>query len=119
MLISYQKSANKLLYHKIKRHLLIFSIITLPLIVAFIIFHLELWYIPFIEFVVLLSIHIYCIVLKYAFYSNNVGSVNPVLQMMGIFIGLIPPATPILWILSVFFFSKAKMNLYLYLNDYN
>jgi len=115
ILLSYRKSANKLLYHKIERHVLIFSIITFPLIVVFFIFHFEFWYILFIEFIVLLSIHIYCIVLKYAFYSHNAESVNPVLQMTGIFVGAIPPATPILWILSIFFFYKAKMNLYFYL----
>jgi hypothetical protein len=119
MLMSYQKSASKLLCRKIKEHFLIFSIITFPLIVAFIVFHFEFWYVPLIEFIVLLSIHIYCIVLKYAFYSHNTGSVNPVLQMTGIFVGLIPPVTPILWILSIFFFYKAKTNLYLYLNDFN
>ncbi len=119
MLLSYQKNANKLLFYKIKQHILLYTILNLPLIILFVVFHFKLWYIPVIVFIILLSIHIYCIVLKYAFYSYNRNTVNPVFQMIGIFIGLIPVSTPVLWFISVYFFLKARTNLYPYLNDYN
>ena len=119
MLLSYQKNAGKLLFYKIKQHTIFYSVLNLPLIILFMIFHHELWYIPVIVFIILLSIHIYCIVLKYAFYSRDRNTVNPIFVMVGLYIGLIPLSTPALWILSVYLFLKARTNLYPYLNDYN
>jgi hypothetical protein len=119
MLLACQKSSGKFLYCKIKQHITRFSLLVLPLIIAFMIFHWELYYIVVIEFIILLSIHIYCIVLKYAFYSHDRSAVNPVFLMVGIFVGLIPITTPLLWLFSIYFFLKAQTNLYFYLHDYN
>ena len=119
ILLSCQRNADKFLYFKIKQHVTLFSIITLPLIVAFMIFHFENWYIVVAEFVILLSVHIYAILLKYAFYSHDRNEVNPVFLMVGLFIGLIPITTLVLWLLSMYIFCKAKKNLIFYLNDYN
>jgi hypothetical protein len=118
MLISCQKSANRLLYYKLKQHLLLFTVLILPLIVAFLFFHPELWYILFVEYIVVLSIHVYSIILKYAFYSHDRSTINYGLLLIGVWVGLIPVTTPLLWIFSVYLFRKACTNLNLYLNDY-
>jgi hypothetical protein len=119
ILLSCQKSAVKILYYKIKQHFIVYTIIHLPFFILFMIFHFELWHVFVIEFVILLSIHIFCILLKYAFYSYSKSAVNPVFQMIGIFIGLIPLTTPLLWLFSGYLFMKTRANLYPYLNDYN
>jgi hypothetical protein len=119
ILLSCQKNATEFLCVKMKQHVMFFSLLVLPLVIAFMIFHLEYWYIPVIEFIILLSIHIYCIVLKYAFYSHDRSTVNPILQGTGIIIGLIPVTVPVLWLFSIYFYYKAQSNLYFYLNDYN
>jgi len=119
MLLSYQKNAGKLLLYKIREHCIFYAVINLPLVILFVIFHFELWYISVAVFVILLSIHIYCIVLKYAFYSHSRSSVNPILAATGILIGLIPFLTPLLWLFSGYLFLKAQTNLKPYLNDYN
>jgi hypothetical protein len=119
MLFSYQKNTTNILYYKIKQHLMFYVITNLPLFILFTIFHFELWYIPAIEFIILLSIHIYVIVLKYSFYSYDRNMVNPAFMIIGIFIGLIPLTTPLLWLFSIYLFLKARTNLYPYLYDYN
>jgi hypothetical protein len=119
MLLSCQKNAGKFLYFKIKQHLTLFCILILPLLIVFMIFHFEFWYIAVIEFIILLSIHIYSIVLKYAFYSHSRSVVNPVFLTTGIVIGLIPITTPLLWLFSIYLFLKAQANLHFYLHDYN
>ncbi|MDR3093111.1 MAG: hypothetical protein LBU62_00515, partial [Bacteroidales bacterium] len=119
MLLSYQKKTANLLLYKIKQHILLYFIFNLPLIISFLIFHVELWYIIVVEFVILLSIHLYCIVLKYALYSLNQASIlKEIFVILGIFIGLFPFSTPVLWLFSIFLFLKAQTNLYPYLNDY-
>ena len=119
ILLSYQKNANQLLFYKIRQHSLFYTILNLPLIMLFMIFHLELWYIPVVEFIILFSIHIYSIVLKYAFYSQDRRSVRSVLMLLGMLIGLNPLLTPALWLFTIYLFLKARINLYPYLNDYN
>lgn len=119
MLISHQKNAGKLLLYKITQHSLLYTALNLPLILLFLIFHLEKWYIAVVLFVILLSIHIFCIVLKYAFYSHDSDTVNPAFQATGILVGLIPLSTPLLWLFSIYLLFKAKTNLYPYLNDYD
>jgi len=119
MLLSYEKGTNSLIIYKIKQHTLIFSILIFPLVGIFMIFHSNLWYIPVIEYVLFLFIHIYSIILKYAFYSHDNSAVNPIFLMMGLFIGLIPLTAPVLWVFSIYLFHKAQVNLSPYLNDYN
>jgi hypothetical protein len=119
ILLSCQKNAVKILYYKIKQHFIVYTIIHLPFFILFLIFHFELWYIPVIEFIILLSIHIFCILLKYAFYSPDRSAINPFFHLTGLLIGLIPFTTPLLYLFSGYLFMKARTNLYPYLNDYN
>lgn len=120
MLIAFEKSANQFLLQKIKLQLVLFSILTLPLIVAFAIFHSENWYIPVAEYLIFISLHIYTILTKYAFYTPN--SVSPAAQTfsaIGAVCGIIPFLLPVVWLLSVRFYFKSWENLNTYLNDYN
>lgn len=119
ILISSEKSPSDFLLHKIKRHILFFCAIVLPLVLAFIIFHTAYWYIVVIEVFVLLSVHIFSVVLKYAYYSYDKKSGNFAFLTVGIFIGLIPVTAPFLLIFSVYLFFKARYNLEYYLHDYN
>ncbi|MDR1403189.1 MAG: hypothetical protein LBJ60_05755 [Tannerellaceae bacterium] len=120
MLLSFEKAPEKMLLYKIRRHFLLYAICNLPLIVLFILFHQDLWYIPFIEFLSLSSIHIYMITVKFAcFRIDGNNHVNYALYLTGIFIGLIPVTTPFLLLISVYFFQKACTNLKPLLYDYN
>jgi hypothetical protein len=120
ILLSFEKSPEKLLFHKIKRHALLYAIINLPLVILFMLFHADLWYIPVIGLIVLLSIHIYMITIKFAFFrmDGNNGT-NTMWQLIGITIGIIPITTPLLLLLSGFFFNKACMNLKPLLHDFD
>jgi hypothetical protein len=120
ILLSFEKSPKKLLFHKIKRHALLYAIINLPLVILFMLFHSGLWYIPVIGFIILLSIHIYMITIKFAFFrmDGNNGT-NAILQFIGIVIGIIPVTTPLLLLFSVYFFEKACTNLKPLLHDFD
>jgi hypothetical protein len=118
ILISFEKNPEALLLYKIRNHIFLFLIATLPLALIFMIIHFEYWYIPVIELVMFLSIHIYAIILKYAYYSHNRESGNTAFLIVGTLLGLIPVTTPVLWILSIFLFYKARFNLNNYLHDY-
>lgn len=120
ILLSFEKSPGKLLFHKINRHALLYAVFNLPLVILFIMFHSNFWYIPVIELIVFLFIHIYMVTVKYAFYrvdGNN--GINPVLQLIGVFIGIIPATTPLLLLFSAYFFGKACTNLKPLLHDFD
>ena len=119
MLLSCQQRPPIFLRNKILQSILLLSLLILPQLIFTIIFRLNLWYIPVIEYVILLSILIYVITLKYAFYSPQRNSVNAIRAGIGVIIGLNPMTTIVLWILSVLLYRKACLNLKLYLNDYD
>ena len=120
MLLSFEKSAKKMLLYKMKRHSLLYAIGSFPLVILFVLFHPDFWYIPLIAFIALLSIHIYMITVKFARYEmDGKSSISPVLQFIGIGFGLIPVMTPFLWLFSVFFFQRACINLKPVLHDFD
>jgi hypothetical protein len=120
MLLSFEKGPKQMLLYKIKRHFLLYTICSLPLVILFVLFHPDLWYIPFIEFIILLFIHIYMITIKFAYFSfDGNNRINFILQIIGIIVGLIPLTTPFLLLFSIFFFQKACTNLKPLLYDYN
>ncbi|MFA5417891.1 MAG: hypothetical protein WC341_05480 [Bacteroidales bacterium] len=120
MITVYEKNTHQFLWLKIKLQLQVFSAITLPLIGAFIIFHIEYWYIPVIEYLVFISLHIFLILTKYTFYQPNsksaaasiFGAIGAIASIMAIFL-------PIVWLLSIRFYLKSVKNLNFYLDDYN
>ncbi len=120
MILSQEMGTNKFLFYKIKMQLNLFSILSFPLIIAFLIFHIDSWYIPIIEFIILSTTHIYLILTKYAFYQSNGKSSG--VQEFGIIgaLGIIMPVfIPLVWLLSIRFYFKSRKNLNFYLNDYN
>lgn len=120
MILLYEMSPQRFLVHKIKLQTLIFSLICLPLILAFLVFHPSFWYIPAIEYLVFTSLHVYFIVTKYAFYRPNssspaaqiFGSIGAVSSIVAVFL-------PLVWAMTIRFYFKSIYNLKLYLDDYN
>jgi hypothetical protein len=120
MLLSYGKNAKKMLLHKMKRHFFLYAISSLPLVILFVIFHHDLWYIPIIEFIALLSIHIYMITAKFAHYGiDGNSSISPILQLIGVFLGLLLVTVPFLLLFSALFFQKSCTNLKTILHDFD
>jgi len=120
MLIAFEKSANQFLLQKIELQLFLFSVLILPLILAFIIFHPENWYIPIAEYFIFTSVNIYTVLTKYAFYTPNSKSpAGQTFAAIGAVCGIIPFLLPVVWLLSLRFYFKSVENLNTYLNDYN
>lgn len=120
MILAYEMSTNKFLFYKVKLQIILFSILTIPLMVVFLIFHFEMWYIPVVEYFLFISLHVYFILTKYAFYEPN--SKSAAAQLFGSFgaIGtIIAVFIPIVWLLSIWFYFKSREKLNFYLNDYN
>ena len=120
MILAYEMGTHRFLFHKIKMQISLFSIISLPLIAAFMVFHSEMWYIPIAEYFIFISLFIYSILTKYAFYEPNTNSTSAqIFVAIGALGGIIPVFLPVVWLLSIRFFFKSKEKLNLYLNDYN
>lgn len=120
MIIAYEMGTILFLLHKIKMQISLFSILSLPLIVVFLVFHPETWYIPIIEYFIFISLYIYLILTKYAFYEPNSKSTSAqIFGAIGALGGIIPVFLPLVWIMSIRFFFKSKENLNFYLNDFN
>ncbi len=120
MLIAGEQSAMRLMLQKFRMHFVIFSLLTLPLITAFLIFHLEYWYIVLAEYILFLSLHLFFIVLKYAFYiPNEKPAAVEVFTAVGTVGIVIPFLLPIVWVLTVWMFFRAKSNLKPYLHDFD
>jgi hypothetical protein len=118
-IMAYELGIKRFLWQKIKMQTLLFSTMILPLIFMFLIFHYQYWYIIGIEYVVVISLHIYIILLKYALYVPN-GRISGAFSMIGLLFGLIVPIfISVIWGLSIYFYFKAKQRLNIYLNDYD
>ena len=120
MLLAYELGSAKFLTHKIKMQLSLFSILSIPLIIAFLLFHPDKWYIPIAEYIIFTTSFIYIILTKYAYYQPNRKSTGAqawvAIGAMGM---IIPVFIPVVWLLSIRFFFKSKNNLNFYMNDYN
>ena len=117
--LSYEMGSKQFLFHKIKMQISLFSAMILPLIFVFLIFHYQYWYVIIAEYVILMSLIIYNILLKYAFYIPN-GQVPAAYIMIVLFFGVILPIfVPVVWGLTIYFYFKAQQRLNFYLNDYN
>lgn len=120
ILLASEKSSGKFFVQKIKDHMQIFTIMCTPLLLAFCVFHWDIWYIAVAEFLLLISLHLYFIFMKYAWYQPNQKPGG-----MEVFAGIgavgiiIPIFLPLVWLLTIWFYFKAASNLKLYLNDYN
>ena len=98
----------------------IISFLVIPLIVSFVIFHIEKWYIPVFEYLIFSSLHIYIITIKYAFYEpDKKSAAAQIFGAFGVLGCLIPILLPVVWVLGIRFYFKSCKNLNFYLNDYN
>jgi hypothetical protein len=120
ILLASEKPSGKFFVQKIKDHVQIFTIMCTPLLLAFCAFHWDIWYIAVAEFLLLISLHLYFIFMKYAWYQPNQKPGG-----MEVFAGIgavgiiIPIFLPLVWLLTIWFYFKAASNLKLYLNDYH
>lgn len=120
ILLSFELSATKLLILKAKRFLQLFSILVIPLLVLFIVFNIDKWYIPVAEYFIFCSIIVYTIMVKYAFYETNIkSSAAQIFIAIGTLGSIMPVFLPVVWFLTILFYSKAVNNLNFYLDDYN
>lgn len=120
MLTALEKSPDGLLALKIRQHTYLVTLLSLPLMASFLVFHFSIWYVPFLIFILLYILQIYSIIAKYAFYEPNSKSLAAQL-LVGIgFIGLIIPIfAPLVLLLMLRFYFKAKQKLNFYLNDFH
>ena len=120
ILLAEEQSAGHFLRRKISRHLLLFSLIAAPLILAFVIFHPAQFYIPIGEFLLLSTLLTYAICLKYAFYQPHADTgVGQTLVSIGFLGVLIPFLTPVVAIMTIRYYLKAKINLHTHLHDFD
>lgn len=120
MIVVFEKSSKNFLKRKIKQQFVIFSIIIIPLMIAFLLFNIEYWYVAFIEYFVLSTIHIYFVVIKYSFYEpNSKASASQVFSVLGSTSILFPVLLPLIWVMTFYFYLKAKQKLNFYLDDFN
>jgi len=120
VLISPELGPKRFLFRKLLIAQTIISLMLLPLVLAFVLFHPELWYIPVVEYVLISFILMYAIFLKYAFYKPNqqliAGQIFTAIGAMSLFL---PFLIPLVWILSVRFYYQSISNLNPYLDDFN
>ncbi len=120
MIIATEKSASKFLNRKIQLHILVLTLILLPLVIVFILFHKEYWYIAIAEYFLFISIHIYFILIKYAYYEPNKKPVSiQIMNILGSISVIIPLLLPVIWLLSGIFYFNALKTLNYYLHDFH
>lgn len=120
ILISGELGTKKFLWYKIANLQFLFTLMIAPLLIAFFIFHPQLWFVPVLEYVLFSFIFIYIVLMKYAFYVPGLkNSANQVLIAFGPLSIFVPFMLPVIWLLSIKFYFNAKSNLKIYLNDYN
>lgn len=120
ILISTELTPKRFLFRKFVIAQVIVSCMLLPLVVAFVLFHAKLWYIPLVEYVLISFVLWYAIFLKYAFYKPNqqliAGQIFTAIGALSLFL---PFLIPLVWILSVRFYYQSISNLNPYLDDFN
>ena len=120
ILLANELNTRKFLTKKIQNHLMVFAITIIPLILSFLIFNPQYYYIPIIEFILFSFLLVYIILLKYAFYRpDNKSGATQIFSMIGIISIFIPVLILIVLILSIKFLFQATNNLKFYLDDFN
>lgn len=117
MIIASEMSSRSFLLCKLKKDIFLTTFLLSPLIIVFMVFHYHIWYVLIAEYLIIISMHIYILFVKYAFYKEN--SKSPIVLLSFSFSVLIPFLIPVIWIMSIYFYYKSKKNLNYYLNDFN
>lgn len=98
----------------------VFSIIQIPLLILFMVFHIEYWWIALIEYVFATTVLVFIILLKYSMYSpNDFLNANTIMGIFATLSIVIPFLLPVLILLIVVYYFKAIENLKQHLNAYN
>ena len=120
VLFSYELGAGKLLRLKILRQLQLYSLMVVPLIALFLVFHPDRWYIPAAEYLLFCCLQVYAVVVKYAFYQpNNRSSAAQLFVGFGVVGCLMAVFLPVVWLLTAWFYKKSVNNLNQLLDDYH
>ena len=116
MLLAKEQSPKTFLKRKIWAHLFVYLTIMTPLLIAFLLFHSEYYYIPLIEVLIFSILLVYNILLKYAFYRPNEKSGGTqIFSSIGSISIFIPFILIIVLVLSFKFLFQAIHNLKFYL----
>lgn len=119
MITAYEKPSTLFLFQKIKQQLLMLFMLSLPLLIIHPILHFSEWFYPLLVLLAIFILHIYAVLVKYAFYeSSKASSAAQMFITIGLFCMLIPIFIPLLFVLSIYFFFKANQKLSIYLHDY-
>jgi hypothetical protein len=120
MVIAYELSTVQFLMHKIRKQVILFLIPVIPLILVYLIFHPNYWYIPLLELLILTSLQVYFVTAKYAFYeSAKKSTAAQIYGAIGALSIFLPFMIPFVWIMTIRFFYKSKQKLNFYLHDFN
>ncbi len=119
-LIIKETGVNQFLKGKIIEFIIQFTMLVTPLVLLFILFYPEYWFIPFVELLMIYFVFIYVVLLKYAFYIPNEKLIaSQTLSAIGALSLLLPFMLPVTWLLSVRFYYKSLSNLKPYLYDFD
>ncbi len=119
-LIALELPPKEFLFLKVKRQVMMYNQLALPLIFVYYIFHYNEWFLPIVELSILMVLNIYIVILKYAFYQpNEKSAASQTLSSLGVLSIFIPFLIPALFILIIRFYFKAIDNLNFYLNDFD
>jgi hypothetical protein len=120
IIMAEERSAKHFLSRKISRHIALFGLVCGPLIASFILFHPAKFFIPIFEFCMFALLISYAISLKYAFYkpepNTGVGQTLISIGYLGVFI---PFFTPVVGMMTIRYYLKAKTNLQTFLHDFD
>lgn len=108
----YGKTPRSFLHQKIGWHLLIFWLTCSPLVILFLIFHGQYWYILAVAMLIISIFPILSITLKYASYQPNIRlSQNGI--TLGFMIGFLvfPFTQPVPLVMAVIYYKKALKNM--------
>jgi len=120
ILLADELGTARFMIKKIKGHLMVFTLALAPLVLSFLIFHPQYYYIALAEFFMFELLLVYIIFLKYAFYRlDNRSGATGIFSMIGLISVFIPVFFPVVLILSLKFLFQAKNNLNFYLDDFN
>lgn len=120
ILIADGYGTKKFIFKKVTNHLRDYFVLVFPLVIIFMIFHIEYYYISLIIFFVFAFLIFYSILLKYTFYRPNEKSgAMQTFTVFGILSIFVPFLLPVTFMLTIVFAFKAINNLNFYLDDFN
>ena len=120
MVQTYELSPQRFILRKLQVQLLLLTVVLLPLMIAFIIFHPSYWFLMPIFYLLVTNLQVYSILTKYSFYQPNaISAAANFFQSIGAIALLIPLFIPLIWLLCIRFYINSIARLTPYLNDNN